>query len=218
MKWVLFLLISFVSKSCGKRLALFPNKKALHLMYNEEEVCNMKKFVEKLGWLSQKLGNQIHLKSMRDAFATILPFIMLAGFMVLINNVIIKPDGFMSNVISSETLTTWQELGNSIVNGTLGIITILIGASVSYFFSTKPEIRKSFCASFANDCIDYHFYSAGDGGDSDWCNESCRGCGHYSNGTDRLGGDVRGDCDGAFVYRTVYLFFEEREVENQDFW
>ncbi|KGL41352.1 PTS sugar transporter subunit IIC [Listeria sp. SHR_NRA_18] len=104
----------------------------------------MKKFVEKLGWVSQKLGNQIHLKSMRDAFATILPFIMLAGFMVLINNVIIKPDGFMSNVISSATLTTWQELGNSIVNGTLGIITILIGASVSYFLAQNRRFENPF--------------------------------------------------------------------------
>ncbi|MBC2676488.1 PTS sugar transporter subunit IIC [Listeria booriae] len=104
----------------------------------------MKKFVEKLGWLSQKLGNQIHLKSMRDAFATILPFIMLAGFMVLINNVIIKPDGFMSNVISSETLANWQQLGNSIVNGTLGIITILIGASVSYFLAQNRQFENPF--------------------------------------------------------------------------
>ncbi|HDU7593484.1 PTS sugar transporter subunit IIC [Listeria monocytogenes] len=104
----------------------------------------MKKFIEKLSWLSQKLGNQIHLKSMRDAFATILPFIMLAGFMVLINNVIIKPDGFMSAIISSETLTTWQGLGNSIVNGTLGIITILIGASVAYFLAQNRKFENPF--------------------------------------------------------------------------
>jgi len=104
----------------------------------------LKKFIEKLSWLSQKLGNQIHLKSMRDAFATILPFIMLAGFMVLINNVIIKPDGFMSAIISSETLTTWQGLGNSIVNGTLGIITILIGASVAYFLAQNRKFENPF--------------------------------------------------------------------------
>lgn len=81
---------------------------------------------------------------MRDAFATILPFIMLAGFMVLINNVIIKPDGFMSAIISSETLTTWQGLGNSIVNGTLGIITILIGASVAYFLAQNRKFENPF--------------------------------------------------------------------------
>ncbi|WP_099221736.1 PTS sugar transporter subunit IIC [Listeria costaricensis] len=104
----------------------------------------MKKFIEKLSWISQKLGNQIHLKSMRDGFATILPFIMLSGFMILINNVIIKPDGFMSNIVSPETLTTWQGLGNNIVNGTLGIITILIGASVSYFLAQNRQFDNPF--------------------------------------------------------------------------
>lgn len=121
---------------------LFLEKKALHL--RQQGGTYMKKFIEKLTWLSQKLGNQIHLKSMRDAFATILPFIMLAGFMVLINNVIIKPDGFMSNVISSATLTKWQELGTSIVNGTLGIITLLIGASVSYFLAQNRKFDNPF--------------------------------------------------------------------------
>ncbi|OUZ32553.1 hypothetical protein A5885_002833, partial [Enterococcus sp. 8E11_MSG4843] len=40
---------------------------------------------EKFGIIATRLGNQIHLRTLRDAFATFMPFMMLAGFVTLIN-------------------------------------------------------------------------------------------------------------------------------------
>lgn len=79
------------------------------------------KVFEKFGYIATKLGNQIHLRTLRDAFATFMPFMMLAGFVTLINYVILEPTGFMGKIISPSTLTTIQEIGISIGNGTLSI-------------------------------------------------------------------------------------------------
>lgn len=87
---------------------------------------------EKFGMVATKLGNQIHLRTLRDAFATFMPFMMLAGFVTLINYVILEPTGFMGKIIAPETLTTIQEIGLSIGNGTLSITTLLVVAAVSY--------------------------------------------------------------------------------------
>ena len=45
------------------------------------------KFVEKFTIFASKMGNEIHLRSLRDAFATIMPLYILAGLAVLINNI-----------------------------------------------------------------------------------------------------------------------------------
>lgn len=46
------------------------------------------KFLDKFTEVSIKIGNQVHLRSLRDAFATIMPVFILAGLAVLCNNVI----------------------------------------------------------------------------------------------------------------------------------
>ena len=46
------------------------------------------KFVEKFTIFASKMGNEIHLRSLRDAFATIMPLYILAGLAVLINNTV----------------------------------------------------------------------------------------------------------------------------------
>ncbi|WP_313630681.1 PTS sugar transporter subunit IIC [Enterococcus devriesei] len=87
---------------------------------------------ERFGIIATKLGNQIHLRTLRDAFATFMPFMMLAGFVTLINYVILEPTGFMGKIVNPKTLMTIQEIGMSVTNGTLGITTILVVAAVSY--------------------------------------------------------------------------------------
>ena len=51
---------------------------------------NKKSFVDKLSEASMKFGSQIHLKSLRDAFAIMLPLFIIAGIAVLINAVILS--------------------------------------------------------------------------------------------------------------------------------
>ena len=48
-------------------------------------------FLDKFAEVSAKVGNQVHLRSLRDGFATIMPIYILAGIAVLINNVVFPP-------------------------------------------------------------------------------------------------------------------------------
>ncbi|SCM52505.1 PTS sugar transporter subunit IIC [Hafnia alvei] len=90
------------------------------------------KFVDNAVMVAQRIGGQVHLRSLRDAFATLMPFFVLAGLMVLVNNTLIKPDGVLSGFISNTYLAQWQEVGNSIVNGSLNFISVLIAGAIAY--------------------------------------------------------------------------------------
>lgn len=41
------------------------------------------KFIDQFATFAGKLGNQIHLKTLRDAFVTVMPLYILAGLIVL---------------------------------------------------------------------------------------------------------------------------------------
>lgn len=45
-------------------------------------------FIQKFADFAAKLGNQMYLKTLRDAFATIMPLYILAGIAVLLNNTV----------------------------------------------------------------------------------------------------------------------------------
>lgn len=102
----------------------------------------MNKFFEKLGRISQRLGTQIHLRSLRDAFASLIPFIIIAGLMIFVNYVIIEPTGFMSNIIDPATLANWQEVGTSINNGTLNFLSILLAAACAYHLALNKSYEN----------------------------------------------------------------------------
>lgn len=101
---------------------------------------------EKFGIVATKLGNQIHLRTLRDAFATFMPFMMLAGFVTLINSVILEPTGFMGEFVDTSTLTTLQQIGTSIANGTLSITTLLVVAAVSYHMCASRNYTNHIAA------------------------------------------------------------------------
>lgn len=101
---------------------------------------------DKFGLVAQKMGNQIHLRTLRDAFATFMPFMMLAGFVTLINYVILEPTGFMGNIIAPATLTTAQSVGVSISNGTLSVTTILVVAATAYHMSKSRNYTNPIAA------------------------------------------------------------------------
>lgn len=101
---------------------------------------------EKFGIVATKLGNQIHLRTLRDAFATFMPFMMLAGFVTLINSVILEPTGFMGEIVDTSTLITLQQIGTSIANGTLSITTLLVVAAVSYHMCASRNYTNHIAA------------------------------------------------------------------------
>jgi len=108
----------------------------------------MEKLFNKLGKVSQKLGGQIHLRSIRDAFASLIPFIIIAGLMIFVNNVIIIPTGFMSKVINPATLTSWQDIGTSIINGTLNFLAVLLAGACAYHLAVNRKFENPIAPAF----------------------------------------------------------------------
>ena len=49
------------------------------------EKKDKKSLTDYFGIVALKLGGQIHLRTLRDAFASIMPFMILAGFITFIN-------------------------------------------------------------------------------------------------------------------------------------
>ena len=98
------------------------------------------KVVEKFTIFASKLGHEIHLRSLRDAFATIMPLYILAGLAVLINNTVFQW------VLSGDTLTGAQYWGTLIVNGTLNISSLLIAPVIGYMLSQNKGYENPLAA------------------------------------------------------------------------
>lgn len=98
--------------------------------------------IGKVNTLAQFMGKQIYFRALRDAFAMVVPFLVLTGFVILFNNVIIDPNGFMSNWVSAETLTTIQMFGAKITNGTMNILSLLIVILISYSLSVSRKAKN----------------------------------------------------------------------------
>lgn len=94
------------------------------------------KFLEKFADFSAKLGNQIHLRTLRDAFTTIMPLFILAGLAVLLNNVI------FTTFFKGETLAQFQSYGNMLTNGSLNIAGLLVTPCIAYFLSLHRDFDK----------------------------------------------------------------------------
>lgn len=103
-------------------------------------------FLKKTLALAQWMASQIHLRTMRDAFIMLIPFLVLAGMMILVNNVIINPGGILSGFIADTTLSSWQEMGNKVVNGTMNILGMLIGIIFSYNLARNRQFANPLMA------------------------------------------------------------------------
>ncbi|EKY3120131.1 PTS sugar transporter subunit IIC [Cronobacter turicensis] len=86
----------------------------------------MQAFVEKFVDYSARLAGQVHLRSLRDAFAMVMPVFILAGLAVLINNVVFPW------VLEGETLARFKIWGEAIINGTLNIAALLIAPMIAW--------------------------------------------------------------------------------------
>ena len=98
------------------------------------------KFVQKFTAFAAKLGNQIHLRSLRDAFATIMPLYILAGLAVLLNNTV------FTWIFSGDTLSQVQYWGIVIANGTLNISGALIAAVIGYCLAKNKDFDNPIAA------------------------------------------------------------------------
>lgn len=99
-----------------------------------------------------RLGGQIHLRSLRDAFALLMPLFFLAGIAVLLNAVVFPWlaeiltkifDGSEKQII----LSKFQVFGSVIVNGTLGITALLIAPAIAYMLSRNKGFDNPIASS-----------------------------------------------------------------------
>lgn len=87
-----------------------------------------------------RLGGQIHLKTLRDAFATIMPLYILAGLAVLVNNVI------FAKLLSGDALAAAQYWGQVVINGTLSISGLMVAPTIGYFLSKNRRFDNAYAA------------------------------------------------------------------------
>lgn len=105
-----------------------------------ESTKRSQKFIDQFTNIAFKIGNQIHLRSLRDAFAIIMPLFILAGIGVLVNNVIFPW------FISGQTLKNCQYFGTYITNGTLNIAGLLIAPTVGYCLARNKNYTNKISA------------------------------------------------------------------------
>jgi PTS system, lactose/cellobiose family IIC component len=98
------------------------------------------KLLEKFADFSSKVGNEVHLRSLRDAFALIMPLFILAGVGVLINNVVFPW------FASGGTLVKLQIWGNLISNGTLNIAGLVLAPAIGYMLARNKNYENPMAA------------------------------------------------------------------------
>ena len=93
----------------------------------------MQSFVDKFVEFSARLANQVHLRSLRDAFATVMPIFILAGLAVLVNNVVFPW------IFAGDTLTQFKVWGEAIINGTLNIAALLLAPMIAWSLARNKD-------------------------------------------------------------------------------
>lgn len=94
-------------------------------------------FLDKFAEVSAKIGNQVHLRSLRDGFATIMPIYILAGIAVLINNVVFPL------FLSGDALVAAQYWGNAVTQGTLSFAAILLCGVIGYCYANNKRFGNA---------------------------------------------------------------------------
>ncbi len=101
-----------------------------------EATASGRSFLDRFAEISGRIGSEVHLRSLRDAFATIMPLYILAGIAVLINNVVFP------QFLADEALTNAQYWGNALAQGTLSISAILLCGAVGYCHAHNVGFEK----------------------------------------------------------------------------
>ena len=80
--------------------------------------------------IATKLNAQRHICAIRDAFILAFPITMAGSLIVLLNNVLLDPNGFIAKLIRLgdliPNLAEYQAIFAPVLNGSLNILAILI--------------------------------------------------------------------------------------------
>lgn len=94
------------------------------------------KFVDKLTMFATKFANNLYMRSLRDAFVMIMPLYTLAGFGVLLNNVVFPL------FLKGDILVKVQTWGTLITNGTLNAGGLMVAAVVAYMLARNKGFKN----------------------------------------------------------------------------
>lgn len=102
------------------------------------------KILEKVTDFASALGDNLYLRSLRDAFILAIPFLVLGGFAIIFNSVIFVENGFMTNVMSNDTIVVLREFGTRMVNGSMNLFSLFIVLIFSYNIAVNKKYKDPF--------------------------------------------------------------------------
>lgn len=97
-------------------------------------------FLDKFTKVSVTVGNWVYLRSLRDAFAVILPVFIIAGLGTLLNNTVFVW------LFKGDTLAKVQVFGNAITNGTLNVAGVLVAPMIGYMLARNKGFNNPIAA------------------------------------------------------------------------
>lgn len=100
--------------------------------------------LEKISEVAGAIGNNLYLRSLRDAFILVIPFLVLGGIAIIFNYVIFSPDGFMLNFMDADTIVKVQALGTRILNGSMNIMSLLVAVLFAYNIANNKGNNEPF--------------------------------------------------------------------------
>ena len=99
---------------------------------------NKRSFMDKFTEAAMKFGAQVHLRSLRDAFAIMMPLFILAGLAVLINSVVFP------KILSESALQTAGYWATSIANATLNVSGLILCGIIGYTLSKNKGYKSPY--------------------------------------------------------------------------
>ncbi len=100
--------------------------------------------MEKVSEIAGTIGNNLYLRSLRDAFILAIPFLVLGGIAIVFNFIMFTPDGFLSGVIEVETILKIQEFGTRILNGSMNLLSIFVVLLFAYNIAINKKYKEPF--------------------------------------------------------------------------
>ncbi len=90
------------------------------------------KFTQKALVIAEKVGSEVHLKSVRDAFLLTIPFLVLSGFMVFIAWVLLAEGSFVATHLPANAVSAITTICSKTINGGQNILALLMVIMTSY--------------------------------------------------------------------------------------
>ncbi len=109
----------------------------------------MKNILDKIEQFSGKVSQNTYVSAIRDAFVTIIPFLVLGGVLTFIDWILL-PSKFMTKILSAETITAIQTMFSQTTTASMGLMTmmtvILLGYNIAKFKKHENPIIVAFVA------------------------------------------------------------------------